>query len=75
MSGEVVWTQETEPIGLWAIHEPAAARHWRLNLPSGERHFGRDMNRNRFSVFEARIESPLFHGVHCCPVEAMLRIK
>ena len=24
-AGEVIWTQETEPIGLWAIHEPAAA--------------------------------------------------
>jgi hypothetical protein len=21
-AGEVVWTQETEPIGLWTIHEP-----------------------------------------------------
>jgi hypothetical protein len=25
-AGEVVWTQETEPIGLWAIHEPPCSR-------------------------------------------------
>jgi len=24
-AGEVIWTQETEPIGRWAIHDPEAA--------------------------------------------------